>query len=155
MAEGAIVIGCFVIVFACMWAATRYQNAKIRAMDDGRHAAWKAALNACSGGGDLTSAIGNVASDSGSGAIPDVGQANDLVPGGVLSQGSFTNDSGYVTVTKTRVAQFPFIIGGAVFPMQGRYYVRCNEPKKDDTGDKWFGIIFAGGAIIAVILALT
>ncbi len=63
-------------------------------------------------------------------------------------------DSGYPTITKQRDAKFPNVIGGNTYTMVGKMHMRCNEPKKNDNGKKYFLIALGAGAIGALISSL-
>jgi len=69
----------------------------------------------------------------------------------------FKEDSGYITVVRHRTVQFPGILGGASFDMQGKMYMRCNEPTLASQASKenWvFGLTFAAGLVIAGLASL-
>jgi hypothetical protein len=137
MAESAIIAMVMVIIFACMWAAVSYHKAKLQAMDQARAQAWTQALQSCSGNESLVTDLGNEAGNSGAGGVPDT--QNDFY--NPVDNDAF-KDSGYVTVTKTRNVKFPGVIGGQSFDMQAKMHMRCNEPKKNDDGAKYFKIVF-------------
>src|SRR5215510_13646894 len=109
MTEAAIVISLFVVLFACMWAAVSYQNAKLRAMDDARAEGWgKALQNECGDGDNMMNNIGDQSQESGAPATPDTSKTNDLLGGqGVTSMSEFSKDSGYMTLVKHRTGAFP------------------------------------------------
>jgi len=46
------------------------------------------------------------------------------------------------------------VIGGNSYTMVGKMHMRCNEPKKNDNGKKYFLIALGAGAIGALISSL-
>ena len=151
MAEAAIIAMVMVIVFACMWAAVSYHRAKLTAMDQARTAAWAQALKSCSGNESVVSDLGNSAGDADSPGVPSTEDSKQFYD--VTSNDAF-KDSGYVTVTKTKNVKFPGVIGGQSFDMQGKMHMRCNEPKKNDDGAKYFKIVLAAGIALYALLAV-
>lgn len=154
MTESAIIAAFMVIQFACIWAAVTYQKAKIGVMDDARVAAWAAALNACDGGGSMATDIGQQVGDSEAGGVPDISEAQNQAGSQFGTGNGAFNDSGYHTTTKQRQAKFPNLIGGSTYTMYGKMHMRCNEPKKNDDGKKYFLIALGAGAIGALLLSL-
>ncbi len=155
MVESAIIAMVMVICFACLWAAVSFEHAKIRVMDEARVGAWAGALaggSSCSGGENLTGELGNTAAEAGSDALPDTSK----IEGQYMKFGgneAFT-DSGYLTVQIQRNVTFPGIIGGTSYAMQGKFYIRCNEQKKNDDGEKYFLIALGIGVVGALIASL-
>jgi hypothetical protein len=158
MTEAAIIAALFVVLFACMWAAVGYQNNKLHAMNDARTDGWGKSLKACSGGDSVIGGIGDKLQEAGAGAMPDTSQTGQLLGGkSITDMGEFSQDSGYMTVVKNRPGFYPGVIGGFPYIMQGKMYMRCNEPtlKSQESKEKWvFGIAFAAGLVVAAIASL-
>jgi hypothetical protein len=154
MTESAIIAAFMVIQFACLWAAVSFQKAKIGVMDEARVAAWQQTIQYCSGGGDVMSDVAQNTGDSNSGAAPDISGAQEQGGSSFGLGNDVFKDSGYPTITKQRDAKFPNVIGGNTYTMVGKMHMRCNEPKKNDNGKKYFLIALGAGAIGALISSL-
>ena len=151
MAESAIIAMVMVIIFACMWGAVSYHKAKLQAMDQARAQGWAQALQACSGNESVASDIGNAVGESGSEGMPSTSESDQFYD--IKSNDAF-KDSGYITITKSKNVKFPGVIGGQSFDMQGKMHMRCNEPKKNDDGEKYFKIVLAAGIALYALLAI-
>ena len=92
--------------------------------------------------------------DSNSGAAPDISGAQEQGGSSFGLGNDVFKDSGYPTITKQRDAKFPNVIGGNTYTMVGKMHMRCNEPKKNDNGKKYFLIALGAGAIGALISSL-
>ncbi len=125
MTEAAIIAAYMVIQFACMWGAVSYEKTKVMAMDEARYMSWQQALQPCDGSESTMGDIGNEAANAGSDPLPG-GVPNSQMPN--VGSTSLATDSGYVDLTRTQKVSFPAIIGGKEFAMQGKMYMRCNEP---------------------------
>jgi hypothetical protein len=158
MVEAAIIAMVMVVIFACMWASVTFQNTKIRAMDDARVDAWQKSLKACTGGDSVIGDVGSQLSESGAPSIPDTSKTKELMGGqGVTDMSDFSQDSGYMTVVKTRPGMYPLVIGGMPYAMQGKMHMRCNEPTLESQKSKEsivFAAAFAAGLIVAAIATL-
>ncbi len=135
MVEAAVIAVFMLMMFASLWAAVSYQAAKLRAMDDARHAAWAAALAPCQGGGDTLTDVANTTKDSGSGPLPSTQQSDHFLD---VRADSLAKDSGYVDLTRERQVKFPKLMGGSTYEMRGRMYLRCNEPAPPETARDLF-----------------
>lgn len=124
-----------VVMLACVWAALRYQAAKIRAMDEARHAAWAAALKHCDGSDETIEDIGDTADMAGTGPLPSTKQADEFLN---VRAGSLAKDSGHVDLTKKRMVSFPKLMGGQSYELRSRMYLRCNEPSPPETAKDLF-----------------
>jgi len=154
MTESAIIAAFMVIQFACIWAAVSYQKAKIGVMDEARLAAWQTTIQYCSGGGDVSTDMEQNVGDSNAGAMPDISGAQEQGGGSFGLGNDVFKDSGYPNIQKQRNAKFPGVIGGSSYTMYGKMHMRCNEPKKNDNGKKYFLIALGAGAIGALIMSL-
>ncbi|MCC6666531.1 MAG: hypothetical protein IT375_22455 [Polyangiaceae bacterium] len=135
MVEAAVIAVFMLMMFASLWAAVSYQAAKLRAMDDARHAAWAAALAPCQGGGDTLTDVANTTKDSGSGPLPSTQHSDHFLD---VRAGSLAKDAGYVDLTRQRQVKFPKLMGGSTYEMRGRMYLRCNEPTPPETARDLF-----------------
>lgn len=123
-----------VVMLACVWAALRYQAAKVRVMDEARLAAWKTALKPCDGATDAIADIGEAADQAGT-PLPSTKQADEFAEIGTTS---LAKDSGYADVTRKKMVTFPQLIGGKSYEMRSRMYLRCNEPAPPETARDLF-----------------
>ena len=124
-----------VVMLACVWAALRYQAAKVRVMDETRLAAWKTALEPCDGASDVLADIGDTADLAGTGPLPSTKQADEFAEIGATS---LAKDSGYADVTRKKMVTFPKLIGGKSYEMRSRMYLRCNEPSPPENAKDFF-----------------
>jgi hypothetical protein len=154
MTESAIIAAFMVIQFACIWAAVSYQKAKIGVMDEARVAAWATTIQYCSGGGDVSGDLNQSVGDANAGGVPDISEASNQAGSSFGLANAVFKDSGYPTITKQREAKFPGVIGGSTYTMIGKMHMRCNEPKKNDDGKKYFLIALGAGAIGALLMSL-
>lgn len=151
MAEGAIVAMVMVILLASMWAAVSYEKTKLTVMDQARVAAWQKSLQTCAGDEDVLTDIGNSSEDAASDAPPDTGSTGDFIS---LPGLDVFKSAGYAEVDLTKGVTFPGVIGGQTFTMHGKMYMRCNEPKKNDDGEKYFKIVLAAGIALYALMAV-
>ncbi len=152
MVEGAIIAMVMVILLACMWAAVSYERVKLQVMNDARTAAWQKALQPCQGNDNVLTSIDQSSADANSEPPPDTG--GDLGKFISLPSLDVFKGSGYVDVDLTQNTTFPGVIGGTTFTMHGKMYMRCNEPKRNDDGKKYFDIVLLAGIALYALLAI-
>jgi hypothetical protein len=151
MAEGAIIAMVMVILLASMWAAVNYERTKLQVMDQARVAAWQKSLQTCAGDEDVLTDVADSSADAASDAPPDTGSTGDFIS---LPGLDVFKSAGYAEVDLQKQVQFPGVIGGQTYSMHGKMYMRCNEPKKNDDGEKYFKIVLAAGVALYAILAI-
>jgi Flp pilus assembly protein TadG len=135
MVESAVVAAFMVILLACMWAAVRFQSAKIAVMNETRVAAWQAALQPCEGTESTLDNIAQATDDSSSGPLPSTANVDPYLSVGASS---LATDSGYVDVTRKRLVAFPGLLGGKVYEMKSSMTMRCNEPTPPENAEDLF-----------------